>query len=115
MYYVYMLRCKDNSIYTGITTDLERRMKEHFTRSARCAKYTLTHHARKVECVFIAPDRTQASSLEYAIKHLSRTEKEELISGRTLAKTFNEKKDFHECTRLEKEKFPAVDKYLEMC
>ncbi len=32
MYYTYMLRCQDNSIYTGITTDLERRMKEHFSR-----------------------------------------------------------------------------------
>ena len=30
MYYIYMLRCKDDSIYTGITTDLDRRMKEHF-------------------------------------------------------------------------------------
>jgi putative endonuclease len=29
MYYTYMLRCKDNSIYTGITTDIERRMEEH--------------------------------------------------------------------------------------
>lgn len=31
MYYTYMLRCTDDSIYTGITTDLERRMDEHFT------------------------------------------------------------------------------------
>lgn len=32
MYYIYMLRCKDNSIYTGITTDIARRMKEHLTK-----------------------------------------------------------------------------------
>lgn len=32
MYYVYMLRCKDNSIYTGITTDINRRMEEHFSK-----------------------------------------------------------------------------------
>ena len=32
MYYTYMLRCKDNSIYTGITTDIERRMREHFSK-----------------------------------------------------------------------------------
>ena len=34
MYYIYMLRCKDDSIYTGITTDLDRRMKEHFGEAA---------------------------------------------------------------------------------
>lgn len=32
MYYIYMLRCKDNSIYTGITTDLQRRIEEHITK-----------------------------------------------------------------------------------
>ena len=31
MYYTYVIRCEDNSLYTGITTDLERRMKEHFS------------------------------------------------------------------------------------
>ena len=49
MYYIYMLRCKDNSIYTGITTDISRRMKEHFNKEKRCAKYTLTHSAKKLE------------------------------------------------------------------
>lgn len=47
MYYVYMLRCVDNSIYTGITTNVERRMKEHLERSNKCAKYTRTHFAKK--------------------------------------------------------------------
>ena len=45
MYYTYMLRCKDNSIYTGITTNLERRMEEHLQKTDKCAKYTdLTNH-----------------------------------------------------------------------
>ena len=47
MYYIYMLRCEDNSIYTGITTNLENRMKQHFTKE-NCAKYTYTHTARKL-------------------------------------------------------------------
>ncbi|MBQ3573901.1 MAG: GIY-YIG nuclease family protein, partial [Clostridia bacterium] len=38
MYYVYMMRCSDNSLYTGITTDLERRFEEH--KSKKGAKYT---------------------------------------------------------------------------
>ena len=40
MYYTYMLRCTDNSIYTGITTNIERRMEEHFKQNEKCAKYT---------------------------------------------------------------------------
>ena len=65
MYYVYMLRCKDNSIYTGITKDLTRRMKEHFEKTDKCAKYTRYH---------------EASKLEYHIKKdLNKKQKEELI------------------------------------
>ena len=52
MYYIYMLRCKDNSIYTGITVDIDRRMKEHFERDKKCAKYTLRHQAQKLEAVW---------------------------------------------------------------
>jgi len=40
MYYIYMLRCEDNSIYTGIAKDLEHRLNEHFTKDEKCAKYT---------------------------------------------------------------------------
>ena len=47
MYYIYMLRCKDNTIYTGITVNIERRMEEHFLRNDKCAKYTYTHIAKK--------------------------------------------------------------------
>ncbi len=42
MYYTYMIRCKDNSIYTGITTN-RKRMQEHFTKDEKCAKYTKTY------------------------------------------------------------------------
>lgn len=49
MYYIYMLRCADNSIYTGITTNLQRRIEEHITKSKKCAKYTMRHTAVKLE------------------------------------------------------------------
>ena len=39
MYYTYMLRCSDNSIYTGMTNDLEKRLNEHKTKSKNGAKY----------------------------------------------------------------------------
>ena len=79
LYYIYMLRCQDNSIYTGITIDLERRMKEHFNKDDKCAKYTMNRTAKKLEIVWEAEDRKLASKLEYHIKQLSKKDKEELI------------------------------------
>ncbi len=79
MYYTYMMRCKDNSIYTGITSDLERRKKEHFEKSEKCAKYTFTHTAVKLEQAWETETRQSASKLEYYIKTLNKQQKEELI------------------------------------
>lgn len=85
MYYTYMLRCEDNSIYTGITSDLERRMKEHFSKDKKCAKYTATHQAKKLECVWESENRVLASKLEFHIKkNLSKQEKEDLIKDNNL-------------------------------
>ena len=79
MYYIYMLRCEDNSIYTGITTNIERRMEEHLERSSKCAKYTRTHVAKKMESVWETENKALASKLEYRIKELTKKQKEELI------------------------------------
>ncbi|MCI9015987.1 MAG: GIY-YIG nuclease family protein [Clostridia bacterium] len=79
MYYIYMLRCKDNSIYTGITTDLERRVQEHVSKKEKCAKYTYYHDVIKLERAWKTQNRALASKLEYHIKVLSKIRKEELI------------------------------------
>lgn len=79
MYYVYMLRCEDNSVYTGITTDIARRMEEHFNRTNKCAKYTYGHIAKKLEIAWITENKILASKLEYHIKELNKKQKEELI------------------------------------
>lgn len=79
MYYVYMLRCTDNSLYTGITTDLERRMSEHFGKDKKCAKYTKHHDAKKMETAWETENRVLASKLEYHIKTLPKVKKEEII------------------------------------
>lgn len=84
MYYIYMLRCEDNSIYTGITIDIDRRMKEHFSKDKKCAKYTLRHNAKKLEKVWKTENRVLASKLEYHIKKLSKLQKEELIKNSNL-------------------------------
>lgn len=76
-----MLRCKDNSIYTGMTKDLERRLKEHMTKDEKCAKYTLNHTVEKLEIAWESETRSQASKLEYYIKTLTKQQKESLISN----------------------------------
>ena len=82
MYYIYMLRCADNSLYTGITTDIQRRLKEHFEKGPKCAKYTFTHTAIRLD----------ASQLEYRIKTLKKNQKESLAANTaTLAELFGDK------------------------
>ena len=98
MYYIYMLRCRDNSIYTGITTNIDRRMEEHFSKNEKCAKYTYTHIAKKLEAVWEAENKSLASKLEYHIKKLSKEKKELLIESKDLSRVFlnNEKIDIED-------------------
>lgn len=93
MYYIYMLRCKDNTIYTGITVDIKRRMDEHFSKNEKCAKYTYTHNAKKLEAVWQTENKSLASKLEYAIKKLTKAKKEELIKNKNLEEIFLENKN----------------------
>ena len=81
MYYIYMLRCSDNYIYTGITTDLNRRIKEHIEKSKKCAKYTSVHDVLKLEAAFTTCSKSDALKLEYRIKKLKKSDKEKLISN----------------------------------
>lgn len=77
MWTVYMLRCSDGSFYTGITNDLEKRLKRH--QSGRGAKYTRCR--RPVEVVHTEPaaDRRSAMRREIAIKRMTRAAKMRLI------------------------------------
>ena len=79
-WYVYMVRCADDSLYTGITTDLERRITEH-NESPTAAAYTRSR--RPVQLVYSenCADRASASSRENKIKNLSRQQKLELINN----------------------------------
>lgn len=79
MNYVYILKCSDNTLYTGWTTSLERRLKAH--NSGKGAKYTKPR--LPVEIVYFEEfqDKKEAMKREYAIKQLSREEKLNLISG----------------------------------
>lgn len=92
MYYIYMLRCENNSIYTGIAKDLEHRLHEHFTKDEKCAKYTKLHKARKLEIAWETENKSLASKLEYAIKKLDKNKKEKLIGEPELLGEFLKEK-----------------------
>ena len=79
-YFVYIVKCSDDTLYTGITTDLKRRVEEH-NGSVKGAKYTKLR--RPVTLVYSedAENRSSASQREYAIKKLSREKKLELINA----------------------------------
>jgi len=74
-WHVYIVQCSDNSLYTGITKDIDRRILEHNEDDKKGARYTRTR--RPVNMVYkeACGDRSQASSREYQIKKLSRSEK----------------------------------------
>lgn len=101
MYYTYILRCSDNSLYTGITNNLKRRMEEHFSGTKKCAKYTLRHIPTKIEMVWSSPNRITASKLEYRIKRLKKEEKEMLIQNKSNFLLFF--KDILDCEVYKKE------------
>ena len=77
--YIYLIRCEGGSLYTGITTDLERRFAEHVAGSGVGAKYTRSHPAQKTEAAFLAKDLKTAARYEYRIKHLPKEKKELLV------------------------------------
>ena len=76
-HYVYVLSCADESLYTGYTTDVERRVDEH--NAGAGAKYTRGRTPVEVVHVEAFDTKSAAMSREYEIKQLSRAEKERLV------------------------------------
>lgn len=79
-YFVYILKCSDNTLYTGIATDLKRRLNEH-NNSDKGAKYTKIRRPAELVYSEKSKDRSSASKREYEIKKLSREKKLELIGS----------------------------------
>lgn len=87
-YYVYMLRCTDGSLYTGITTDVKRRFAEHLSGGTKGAKYTKNHTPKEIAAVWCVESRSVASKIEWKLKHLTKTQKEILCKEPELLKEF---------------------------
>jgi len=80
-YFVYIIRCRDDSLYTGITTDLKRRIDEHNGKYEGGAKYTAGR--RPVELIYSQKfnNRSEAGKEEWRIKSMKRKQKEALIKN----------------------------------
>jgi putative endonuclease len=76
---VYIARCRDGSLYTGVTTDPERRLAEHNSGSG--GAYTRSKNPIVMVYKEPAANRSEAQQRERAIKRLRRAQKEELIAG----------------------------------
>ncbi|MEP5052134.1 MAG: GIY-YIG nuclease family protein [Alloalcanivorax venustensis] len=81
-WWVYMLRCADGSLYTGVTTDVLRRWQEH-NGGPRGARYTRARRPVALVMWVAVPGRAAAGRLEVRLKALSRTRKEKLIQAVT--------------------------------
>lgn len=75
-----MLKCADNSLYTGITTDIERRIDEHNHCNKKGARYTRARRPVSLAYQETCRDRAQASQREHALKQLTRAQKISLMS-----------------------------------
>ena len=79
MFYVYVLKCSDGSLYTGYTNNVSNRVKAH--NGGKGAKYTATRRPIKLVAKWAYSDKRQAMRAEYAFKQLSRKEKLGRING----------------------------------
>ena len=77
MYFVYLIQCEGGSIYTGITTDIKRRFKEHQDKVG--GHYTRAHKVEKILYTEECQTRSEALKREAEIKKLSRGKKLELV------------------------------------
>lgn len=78
-YFVYVLKCRDGTFYTGITINLNNRVAAHNGQNKRGAKYTRTRRPVKLAYSEIFKTKSEALKREIEIKKLSRSEKKELI------------------------------------
>lgn len=84
MYYLYILTCSDGTLYTGIATDVARRVEEHNSPNPNLgAKYTRSRRPVRLSYSAEFADRTEASKEEYRIKQLSRQGKLDLLKKKS--------------------------------
>jgi putative endonuclease len=81
-WYLYIIRCDDRYFYTGISTDVQRRVAEHISGNQKAAKYTKSFSSIALVYEVLVGDRSMAAKIEYRIKKLPKRDKELIVSGR---------------------------------
>ncbi|UTH75608.1 GIY-YIG nuclease family protein [Chromobacterium sp. IIBBL 290-4] len=77
-WFLYVLRCESGTLYTGVSTDVARRFRQH--QAGKGARYTRLNPPRAIELVIEYPDRSSALKAEYAFKQLSTAAKRDFLS-----------------------------------
>lgn len=86
-YYIYILRCVNDSLYTGVTNNITKRLKEH-KKGSKSSKYTASFPPVRCEvCWKINKGRSEAQSIEASIKKLNKHEKNALITNPRLLRS----------------------------
>ncbi len=91
MWFLYILLTKNNKLYTGITTDVERRFEEHKT-GVKGAKFTKANPPKKIVHIEEYENKSLASKREWEVKQLSRAQKEALFKKKKKRKKIGKKK-----------------------
>ena len=79
-YYVYILLCKDGSLYTGSTNNINQRIKDHF--NGKGGRYTRSHKPQKLVYQEKLPNKSEALKREAQLKKLTKVKKQALITGK---------------------------------
>ncbi len=85
---IYMVRCKNSTLYTGITTDVERRFAEHCKQGKKCAKYLKGKAPLTLVYQAVVGSRSQALAMEHQIKGLAKLKKENILLNPDLNTAF---------------------------
>jgi putative endonuclease len=83
-WHLYIIRTDDQSMYAGISTDVQRRFKEHIAQGRKTAKYLLAHKPQSLALSLPIGDRALALKVEYHFKQLSKKEKEMVVVSQQL-------------------------------
>jgi putative endonuclease len=81
---VYILRCADNTLYTGVAVDVDRRFSEHVEQGSKSAKYTRGRTPLELVYVREIGSRSDACREEYRIKRLTKAEKEAIVADQSI-------------------------------
>lgn len=108
MYYIYMLKCVDGSLYTGSARDVKKRIKEHFTKSPKCAKYTRSHPPKEVVAIWCCDTKSEGAKVEYYIKTLTKEQKVLLYTKNEAPESILERLDGIVLSRITGKEFSEI-------